>query len=60
MLLGERGYVRDHHGPVLPAPRIMLHAAELGFVHPQTERELHFVDAMPADMAAVLGELRGP
>ena len=50
MLLGERGYTRQHQGPVLAAPRIMLHAAELGFVHPDSGTELRFASAMPADM----------
>jgi 23S rRNA pseudouridine1911/1915/1917 synthase len=58
MLLGERAYVREHRGPVLPAPRIMLHAAELGFVHPQTERELCFREPMPEDMVAAREALR--
>ena len=59
MLLGERGYVRDHVGAVLAAPRILLHAAELGFVHPVTEAELRFAQPMPDDMAQVLATLRG-
>src|SRR5690606_9238494 len=59
MLLGERGYVRDHRGPVLPAPRVMLHAAELGFVHPATEEPVHFVARLPEDFALVCAALRG-
>jgi 23S rRNA pseudouridine1911/1915/1917 synthase len=58
MLLGERGYVREHQGPALPAPRILLHAAELGFVHPDTGEPLRFSSPMPDDMAAVLARLR--
>jgi 23S rRNA pseudouridine1911/1915/1917 synthase len=58
MLLGERAYVREHRGPVLPAPRIMLHAGELGFVHPQSGRETSFREPMPPDMAARLDALR--
>ncbi len=58
-LLGERVYVRGFAGPVLPAPRLMLHAAELGFVHPSTEREVRFERPMPEDMAEVLARLRG-
>jgi 23S rRNA pseudouridine1911/1915/1917 synthase len=58
MLLGERGYVRDHRGPVLQAPRILLHAAELSFEHPVSAAQMQFVVPMPEDMAAVVQELR--
>ena len=58
MLLGERGYVRDHRGAVLQAPRILLHAAELGFRHPVSAAAMQFVVPMPEDMAAVVQSLR--
>ncbi len=58
-LLGERVYVRDFPGTLIPAPRPMLHARELGFVHPRTEREMHFEIEPPADFANVLKRLRG-
>jgi 23S rRNA pseudouridine1911/1915/1917 synthase len=35
----------------------MLHAAELGFVHPVTNREIRFERPMPDDMKAVLASL---
>ena len=57
-LVGERVYVRDYDGPRIAAPRLMLHAAELGFVHPADEREMRWVSALPADMAALLDSLR--
>ena len=38
-VLGERVYIRDYDGPEIPAPRVMLHASELGFAHPATARE---------------------
>jgi 23S rRNA pseudouridine1911/1915/1917 synthase len=57
-LLGERVYVRNYAGSPLPAPRLMLHAAELGFVHPISGRELHFSRPLPADMQGVLAALR--
>ncbi len=59
-LLGERVYVRDYEGPLLDAPRLMLHAAELGFVHPSSGRLLQFESAPPADMAGVIASLRCP
>ncbi|HYU33908.1 MAG TPA: RluA family pseudouridine synthase [Thermoanaerobaculia bacterium] len=57
-LLGEMVYVRDFAGPWLPAPRLMLHATELGFVHPQTGRELRFTDPPPEDFSAVVAGLK--
>jgi 23S rRNA pseudouridine1911/1915/1917 synthase len=58
-LIGERVYVRDHAGPLIPAPRVMLHAAELGFEHPATGREMRWVSELPADMKEMLAFLRG-
>jgi 23S rRNA pseudouridine1911/1915/1917 synthase len=40
------------------APRIMLHAAELGFVHPVSGAELRFSSPLPPDMQRVLAGLR--
>jgi 23S rRNA pseudouridine1911/1915/1917 synthase len=36
----------------------MLHAAELGFVHPATERVMRWELPLPDDMRAVLERLR--
>ncbi|MCA9631001.1 MAG: RluA family pseudouridine synthase [Myxococcales bacterium] len=56
-LLGERVYApRDVQ--LLPAPRVMLHAAELGFEHPNTGRQLVFQSEPPQDFQAQLAELR--
>jgi 23S rRNA pseudouridine1911/1915/1917 synthase len=57
-LLGERVYVRGFVGPTIGAPRLMLHAAELGFVHPATERPVSWEQPMPDDMRAILERLR--
>ncbi|HEX3557412.1 MAG TPA: RluA family pseudouridine synthase [Thermoanaerobaculia bacterium] len=65
-LVGETVYVRDYlrdsshdqRGPLLPAPRPMLHAAVLGFVHPRTEKVLRFEEPPPDDFTAVLKRLR--
>jgi len=40
------------------APRVMLHAAELGFVHPVSGETLRFTSPLPADMRKVLAALR--
>lgn len=40
-------------------PRQMLHAAELGFVHPVSGEHLHFEAPLPADMLAVMEALGG-
>ena len=58
-LLGEPVYVPRDFPPLPPAPRLMLHAAELGFVHPTTGRALHFEDPLPDDLRGVLQRLRG-
>ncbi len=56
-LLGERVYARGYRGVLIEAPRLMLHAAELGFVHPATEREMRWEKPMPDDMRAVVRSL---
>lgn len=56
-LVGETVYVRDYRGPVLPAPRPMLHATVLGFLHPRGDRPMSFEDPPPADFLQVLAGL---
>ncbi|HKI03386.1 MAG TPA: RluA family pseudouridine synthase [Thermoanaerobaculia bacterium] len=57
-LLGETVYIRDWRGPLLPAPRPMLHATVLGFAHPRTGRPTRFEEPPPSDFTAVLKKLR--
>ncbi len=57
-LLGDRVYTRHFAGPLLDAPRLMLHAAELGFVHPVTERPMRWELPLPDDMREVAARLR--
>lgn len=57
-LLGEPVYVRHFSAPLEVAPRLMLHAAELGFVHPSSGRQLRFREELPDDIDRVLRELR--
>ncbi|MBL8608413.1 MAG: RluA family pseudouridine synthase [Myxococcales bacterium] len=56
-LVGERVYVRNFAGEPIAAPRLMLHAAVLGFVHPSTGEDVLFEDPMPDDMARVWAKL---
>ena len=59
-LVGETVYIRDltrAGGKPLPSPRLLLHAATLGFTHPVTSEQLHFESPLPADFTAVAGSL---
>jgi 23S rRNA pseudouridine1911/1915/1917 synthase len=59
---GEKVYNRKPNGEVRPdnsgAPRLALHAAELGFDHPVTGEALHWSMPLPADLEAFLARLR--
>jgi 23S rRNA pseudouridine1911/1915/1917 synthase len=57
-LLGETVYVRGFRGTPIPAPRLMLHAAELGFEHPVDGRPMRFEEPPPADFEETLARLR--
>lgn len=50
---GDRGY-----GSGAGSPRMFLHAARLAFRHPITGQDLDVASPLPADLAAVLDELR--
>jgi 23S rRNA pseudouridine1911/1915/1917 synthase len=62
-LCGESVYDRPVNGKPLPdgsgAKRPMLHAARLGFVHPDSGDAMAWEAPPPADFAAVLTRLRG-
>jgi 23S rRNA pseudouridine1911/1915/1917 synthase len=57
-LVGEEVYVRDHHGPVIASPRLLLHAATLGFDHPVTGARVELSSPLPPEFTAVLDALR--
>ena len=59
-LVGETVYIRDYRGALISAPRPLLHAAVLGFLHPRDGRPLLFEEPPPADFAEVLRRLRQP
>jgi 23S rRNA pseudouridine1911/1915/1917 synthase len=55
-IVGEQVYVRDARRmglTLIPAPRLLLHAAELGFEHPKTGQPVHFEEPMPSDMMRI-------
>jgi len=59
-LVGESVYIRSYRGELIPAPRLMLHAAELGFEHPESGRAMRFEEPLPADFEETLARLREP
>jgi len=57
-IVGESVYVRKFLGQLIKAPRLMLHAKELGFVHPRTNEPMVFDQEPPSDFAGLLAQLR--
>jgi 23S rRNA pseudouridine1911/1915/1917 synthase len=62
-ICGEKVYNRPRGGEPVGdpsgAPRLALHAAELGFVHPVSDKGLHWTMPLPPDLQAFLDRLRG-
>ena len=56
-LVGEQVYIRDFAGPILTSPRLMLHAATLGFEHPITGARVELSSPLPEDFVAVVDRL---
>jgi len=60
---GEKVYNRQVAGAALPdtsgAPRLALHAAELGFEHPATGIFVHWEMPLPTDLQEFVNRLRG-
>lgn len=59
-LVGEAVYIRDfleRGGTPIPSPRLMLHAATLGFSHPISGEPLRFATAPPPEFTAVVARL---
>jgi 23S rRNA pseudouridine1911/1915/1917 synthase len=61
-LSGDKVYRGPYPGKPIPdesgAPRLALHAAELGFEHPITGEPLKFVMPLPPDMTRLIDRLR--
>jgi 23S rRNA pseudouridine1911/1915/1917 synthase len=56
-LVGEPVYIRDYRGTPLPSPRLLLHAATLGFEHPITGERVSLSSPLPPDFTAVVERL---
>ena len=60
---GEKVYVRRASGEFIPdhsgAPRLALHATELGFVHPFSGEAMYWDMPMPPDLQEFVERLRG-
>ena len=56
-LVGEPVYIRDYAGPWIQSPRLMLHAATLGFEHPVTAERVSLSAPLPPDFTSVLDRL---
>jgi 23S rRNA pseudouridine1911/1915/1917 synthase len=60
---GDKVYAHLPNGAIRPdpsgAPRLALHAVELGFKHPVTREALHWSMPLPPDLEAFLDRLRG-
>ena len=59
---GDKVYRGPMATPPVPdnsgAPRLALHAEELGFLHPVTEEPLHWEMPLPPDLAQLIANLR--
>jgi 23S rRNA pseudouridine1911/1915/1917 synthase len=58
-LVGEQVYIRDYAGEKIGAPRPMLHAQRLGFVHPRTGETKSFEAPPPRDFNEAQRRLGG-
>jgi 23S rRNA pseudouridine1911/1915/1917 synthase len=56
-IVGERVYIRGHEDACVPAPRLMLHAARLGFTHPKTGQLVRWERDPPKDFEETLARL---
>ena len=52
-LVGETVYIRDYAGALIASPRLLLHAATLGFVHPVTGEQVSLSAPLPPDFTAM-------
>jgi 23S rRNA pseudouridine1911/1915/1917 synthase len=56
-LVGEEVYIRDYTDKLIASPRLLLHAATLGFEHPITGERVDLASELPPDFTAMLAKL---
>ena len=56
-LVGETVYIRDYAGTLIDSPRLLLHAATLGFTHPITGEPISLSAPLPPDFTAIVDRL---
>jgi 23S rRNA pseudouridine1911/1915/1917 synthase len=60
---GDKVYVKKLNGEVMEdrseAPRLALHATELGFEHPVSGEHLHWTMPLPGDLQKFVDRLKG-
>jgi 23S rRNA pseudouridine1911/1915/1917 synthase len=63
-ICGEKVYNKRVDGPHIPdksgAPRLALHAMELGFIHPKTEQDILWEMPTPEDLQQFIQRLKAP
>jgi 23S rRNA pseudouridine1911/1915/1917 synthase len=59
-LVGEPVYIRDYGGTLIASPRLLLHAATLGFQHPITGEAISLRAPLPPDFTAMVDRLALP
>lgn len=57
-IVGEKVYIRGFEGDLIPAGRTMLHAEQLGFIHPGTGKQVAWSEAPSKDFQKVLKSLK--
>lgn len=57
-LVGEEVYIRNYQQPLIKSPRMLLHAATLGFDHPITGARVELASELPPDFTAMLDRLQ--
>ena len=57
-IIGEKVYIRRFKEAIIPAYRVMLHAAELGFHHPISGESVNWTQPLPKDFKNRLKSLK--
>ena len=57
-ILGDSMYFPEKLSLFLSAPRLMLHASDLRFVHPITGQDIQITTDLPTEFISVLGQLK--